>query len=106
MLKLQVDNKGIPLEMPFKISECKEKELNYSAIASQMGFLKGKILTIIDASVEDRQRNKALKDLIRNEFSIKLDWIYQLCGLPKNGLAEGVEEYGGNSSINQNISYK
>jgi len=83
MSKLKETKNGLPLEVPYKISDCEEKELGYKAIAAQISFLLGKVLTIIDASIEDEQRNKAIKDLIRNAFSDKLDWIYQLCGLPE-----------------------
>ena len=83
MSKLKTDSNGFPSEIPFKISEAEEKELGYTAIHAQIRFLMGKVLTIIDACIEDKQRNKAIKDLIRNTFADKLDWIYQLCGLPE-----------------------
>lgn len=46
-----------------------------SGIMSQLGFLKGKVLTIIDASISDERQNKALKDLIKNAFYEQQSWI-------------------------------
>ena len=48
-----------------------------SLIGKNLNDLQGKILTIIDASVEG-DKNKAIKDLIKREFSDKHDWFYEL----------------------------
>lgn len=55
-----------------------EATLPLNSINTQIGFLMGKVLTIIDASISEKQQNKAMKDLIKNEFYSKLDWIRQI----------------------------
>jgi hypothetical protein len=69
-------------KMPFTISKVKEKKLEYYVIDTQLNHLMGKILTIIDSAIIDKNQNKAIKDLVRDKFNKKRDWIYQLCGLP------------------------
>jgi len=69
-------------KMPYDITNCKETKLGFSPIKSQLNFLKGKVLTVIDASIQDEIQRKAIKDLIHNAFEEQIDWIYQLCGLP------------------------
>jgi hypothetical protein len=61
----------------------KENPLDYSSIHTQVNFLRGKVLTIIDAilpSEENTKGNqkKAVKDLINNEFNEQLAWIHDL----------------------------
>ena len=60
----------------------REKKLSYSAIDTQINNLRGKVLTIIDASIADKEQRKAIKDLIHSIFSRKLDWIYQTSTYP------------------------
>lgn len=56
----------------------KTEKLDYQSVESQVKFLQGKVLTIIDASITGTQ-NKAIKDLINRAFSEQLTWIVQLC---------------------------
>lgn len=37
--------------------------------------LEGKMLTIVDACISERQQNKAIKDLVRKEFGKKISWF-------------------------------
>lgn len=53
-------------------------KLDCDAIHSQVQFLQGKVLTVIDASTTGIQ-NKAMKDLIKVAFSDQLTYIRQLC---------------------------
>ena len=39
----------------------------------------GRTLTIIDASIKDRQHNKAVKDLIRGIFSDEMEFAADMC---------------------------
>ncbi|MFA5696337.1 MAG: hypothetical protein WC917_02725 [Bacilli bacterium] len=57
----------------------KENKLNYFQVESQIKFLQGKVLTVIDASYSDKEQRKAVKDLVKSAFSIQLAWILQLC---------------------------
>jgi len=68
----------------FQVPVCKEIPLEYSAIESQMRFLEGKVLTIIDASYGDLVQRKAIKDLIKGVFGSQMSWIYELCGYPRD----------------------
>ncbi len=55
-----------------------EKSLSGSSVSSQIRFLAGRILTIIDASIHEEKQNKAIKDLIRNEVADTLSHITTL----------------------------
>jgi hypothetical protein len=46
-----------------------ERALTNSFVLKVLGKVMGKTLTIIDASVIDKQQNKSMKDLLRNVFS-------------------------------------
>lgn len=56
----------------------KEVELSYGAIAAQIKFIQGKVLTVVDASYGDAVQRKAIKDIINSYFRDSLDWIYDL----------------------------
>lgn len=55
------------------------KSLDYSTIETQVKFLQGKVLTVVDASHNDQRQLKAVKDLVNKMFSEQLSWIAQLC---------------------------
>lgn len=54
--------------------------------------LQGEILTIIDA-ISEGEKNKAIKDIINNAFSKKLDWFQEVAYTPKNTRVYGVFGY-------------
>ncbi len=68
--------KNISLEEFAK--KMKEHTLSADAMSSQIRFLAGRILTIVDASVHEEKQNKAMKDLIRNEVASTLNHITTL----------------------------
>ncbi len=45
-----------------------EKLADYSFIQSNLRNMLGRVLTVIDASIIEPRQNKAVKDIIRNEF--------------------------------------
>lgn len=51
---------------------------SYSHFKSQVKFLQGKILTVIDASIVEPRQNKAVKDLVNKAVSEQLKWMYSL----------------------------
>lgn len=55
------------------------KKLGVGAITSQLNFLEGKVLTIIDASFSDERQCKAVKDLIRSAFYDQYTFIADFC---------------------------
>lgn len=46
-----------------------ERAVKYPRIEDDIRFLTGKILTIIDASIEKENQNSAMKSLVKHEFS-------------------------------------
>lgn len=70
-----------PTKMP--TSE-QEPGLSYGSIESQLNFLKGKVLTVVDASYEASEQREAVKALVHMQFREQLDWMYELSyGHPK-----------------------
>lgn len=61
------------------------RPLEFNAISAQLNFLKGEVLTIVDASYSETIQRKAVKDLIHSVFSAKVSWFYELCGYPNRG---------------------
>lgn len=72
-------------EVSWKIPAVKEQKLSYWEIRKLVSHLEGEILTIIDATISEKIQNKAMKDLVKDKFSSKINWIYELCGYPGNG---------------------
>jgi hypothetical protein len=54
-------------------------KLDYSQICSQVKFLQGKVLTVIEASNTNEKQLKAVKDLVNKMFSEQLTRVTQLC---------------------------
>jgi len=52
-----------------------EATLPLSAFTSQLRSLKGEMLTIIDASIPDDRRCKAVKDLTHKAFQDRINYI-------------------------------
>ena len=60
--------------------------LGYSSIETQIKFLQGKVLTVIDASFPQGNQLKAVKDLVNEKFREQLNWISELCYSRLSGL--------------------
>ena len=60
--------------------EIGERFLTHNFLLDTLRKIMGKTLTIVDASIYDKQQNKAIKDLIRNvisdEMNFSADWAY------------------------------
>lgn len=65
------------VDMPHEYMET-ERFFGFDTIQTQVKFLQGKVLTVIDAAIIGQQ-NKAIKDLINKMFSEQLTYISQLC---------------------------
>lgn len=63
----------------------------FGTVIPQIKFLQGRILTIIDATCEDKERAKYVKDLVKDAFVSQADNIIQVTIDHENGLANGVE---------------
>jgi hypothetical protein len=55
-----------------------EVKLPHSAIQAQFGFLQGKVLTVVEASLEG-QKLEAVKSLIKKMFAEQQTWVRELC---------------------------
>ena len=55
-----------------------ERALSHSFLMDTLRKVMGKTLTIIDASVMDKNQNKAIKDLLRNVFSDEMAFSAEL----------------------------
>ena len=56
-----------------------EKLITHTFLLSSLSRLLGKTLTVIDASVVDKQQNKAMKDMLRNIFSNEMNLTADRC---------------------------
>lgn len=54
------------------------KPVDYENASSNLNFLQGEILTIIEATGMEGQQLKAVKDLVKNKFSFAHDWIAKI----------------------------
>lgn len=62
---------------PAEIAEIeKQIPMDYEIIESNIKFIQGKVLTIIEASIHSDSQCKAVKDLIKHVFSESLTKIY------------------------------
>lgn len=61
-----------------------EAVLRFSLISRHLRWLQGEILTILEASIDDERKLKAVKDLVKNQISAKISWLYEQCGCPEN----------------------
>ena len=73
-------------EIPLQLTrgEYFENYFRYSFVARHLRWLMGEVLTIIDATIDDERKLKATKDLVKDKFSSKMDWIYQQAGTPED----------------------
>lgn len=57
-----------------------ERALSHSFVMDVLRKIMGKTLTVIDASINDKQQNKAIKDLLRgiisDEMEFAADWAF------------------------------
>ena|SRR4028118_433642 len=53
--------------IPLYEAEIKRSEA-YQIFETQLNFLMGKVLTVVDASYSDREQRKAVKDLMKQQF--------------------------------------
>ncbi len=68
-----------------KDSKMQEGSLCLGGIISQIKFIEGDILTIIDSAIAEDRHNKATKDLVKNVFSRQMRWISSLANGCTNG---------------------
>ncbi len=54
-----------------------EKALSHSFLMDSFRKIMGRTLTLIDASIHDKQQNKAMKDIVRNIFSDEMEFAAQ-----------------------------
>ena len=57
----------------------KQVKLEYQTIIQQVKSLQGKVLTLLDSSIESERQVKAMKDLAKRMFSEQMVTIAKLC---------------------------
>jgi len=61
-----------------------ENYMRFSFVSRYLRVLMGEVLTVVDATLTDPRQLKAVKDLIKKDFSLKINWIYEQCGYPED----------------------
>ena len=61
--------------------------MKYNFVESNIRDLEGKVLTVIDAVLEGQQ-NKATKDIIKEKFSDKMQWLTKVALKDEEELSE------------------
>ena len=74
LVKSRKMSKKVTLNVP---SQDGKNAMKYSLVTENLSHLLGEVLTIIDASTEG-EKNKALKDLIRDKFGKTQNWLSEL----------------------------
>lgn len=52
--------------------------MHFEFVRDNLKELEGRMLTIVEATVE-KDRQKATKDIIRDAFTAKYDWLFEYC---------------------------
>jgi len=68
-----------------------ENVMRFSLVSRNLRWLQGEILTILEASIDNDNKLKAVKDLVKDKISAKISWLYEQCGKPESeesGLAD------------------
>ena len=74
----KMSNVGYSIKEP--LSPVKQsKSIKYPIIYDEFDNLAGKLLTVIDAVIADKEQCKAVKDLIRDKVYEKREWFRELC---------------------------
>lgn len=60
----------------------------YNSIETQVKFLQGKVLTVIDACLPMGEQKNAIKQLINQKFSEQLDHVYNITRIDLETLKE------------------
>ena len=55
-----------------------ERDLPVDRILPVVKHLQGRILTIVDATYDDKERAKFVKDLVKEAFFSSSNWIYEM----------------------------
>ena len=56
-------------------SNSKEHGFPSDAIESQLGYLQGEVLTLIEATIGDKEQKEATKQIIKSYFRKRIDWM-------------------------------
>jgi len=57
----------------------KGEPIVYSEFEGRVKYVQGKILTVIEASIADKQQCKAVKDIVKHIFSEELTKMFNWC---------------------------
>lgn len=81
----------------YEIESGKEAAMRFSLISKQFRYLLGEVLTVLEATIDNDRKLQATKQLTKDKFHAKIDWIYQQCGMPEEeqeflGFGDDVKE--------------
>lgn len=86
------DSKNEVAEAILSYDDLSSLKLSVRDIIEQMNYLQGKILTILEASISTNPQLKASKDLVKDAFSERMNWIPQLAEVRMKGKHEILKE--------------
>lgn len=81
----------VQLQPGIELVRGEPRALHFNMASYHLKHLMGEVLTILEATVENERQLIAAKSIIKNYFGRKIDWIYELCGMPEDG-QEGLTE--------------
>lgn len=61
------------------------RALHFNMVSFHLKHLMGEMLTVLEATIDSDRKLNATKSIVKARFSRKLDWIYEICGLPEDG---------------------
>lgn len=66
---------------PFNVKTPDRQVINLSDVSNFLSHIEGRFLTVADASIVEKEQNRAVKSLIRNlvweEFDVVRKWYYE-----------------------------
>lgn len=81
------------LMVPFVVDASGEEVVaRYSFINQQVKWLMKDVLTVLEATITNERQLAALKVLVKDKFSAKLDWIFQQMGTVEGQLDTSTPE--------------
>ena len=54
---------------------------DYFFVKDNFTHMEGRMLTIVESVLSDKEQRKAVKDLVKNEFANKYNWIFEAAHL-------------------------
>lgn len=86
------ENSDVPELQPNPVlNRTEEKALHFDLVKWQLKHLMGEILTTVEASIPGDRQLSATKDIVRKDFGRKINWLFELCGMPGDEYSQNKE---------------